>query len=163
MHEAANCGHNEVLQVLLEFKPLLDVPAVGEPEAFAPLHKSIRIGWTETSKLLLSSGADPNVLMAEDMTPLHLAASGGMITELDLLLDWGASMNAQDARLRETPLHKAARNLEMAAIERLCRRGAYIDKRNIDGMTYQEVLECAKRYPNDWHVDPALGSFCYYY
>lgn len=163
VHEAANYGHNEVLRVLLEFKPLLDVPAVREAEAFAPLHLSIRRRWAETTKLLLSSGADPNVLMAEDMTPLHLTASAGMITELGLLLDWGASINAQDAQLRETPLHKAARNLEIAAIQRLCERGADIDMKNIDGMTYQEVLECAKRYPNDWHVDPVLGSFCYFY
>jgi hypothetical protein len=31
--------------------------------------------------------------------------------------------------------------------------------KNIDGITYQEVPECAKRYPNDWHVEPKLGSF----
>lgn len=149
--------------MLLEFKPLLDVPAVGEPEAFAPLHLSVRYGWTETTNLLLSSGADPNVIMNEDMTPLHLAASAGSIIELDLLLDWGASPNSQDARLRETPLHKAARNLEIDAIQRLCERGADTGVKNIDGMTYEEVLECAQRYPNDWLVDPTLGSFCYFY
>ncbi|KAJ6001461.1 hypothetical protein N7522_006688 [Penicillium canescens] len=127
------------------------------------MYLSTRNRLTETTKLLLSNGADPNVLMTEDMTPLHLAASGGMITELDLLLDWGASINAQDARLRETPLHKAARNLETTAIKRLCERGADVDMKNIDGMTYQEVLECAKRYPNDWHVEPKLGSFCSFF
>lgn len=148
--------------MLLEFKPLLDVPAVGEAEAFAPLHLTIRRRLTETTKLLLSSGADPNVLMAEDMTPLHLAASAGRITDIDLLLDWDASINAQDARLRETPLHKAARNLEKDAIQRLCERGADMDIKNIDGMTYQEVVECASRYPHDWHVNPVLGSFCHF-
>ncbi|KAJ6035475.1 uncharacterized protein N7446_010238 [Penicillium canescens] len=163
VHETANWGHNEVLRVLFEFSPLLDVPAVGVGEAYAPMHLSTRNRLTETTKLLLSNGADPNVLMTEDMTPLHLAASGGMITELDLLLDWGASINAQDARLRETPLHKAARNLETTAIKRLCERGADMDMKNIDGMTYQEVLECAKRYPNDWHVEPKLGSFCSFF
>lgn len=163
MHEVAHWGHNEVLRMLLEFKPLLDIPATGEAEAYAPSHLSIRGHLTETTELLLSSGADPNVLMVEDMTPLHLAASAGMITELDLLLDWGASINAQDARLRETPLHKAARNLEIAAIQKLCERGADMDMKNIDEMIYQEVLDCAKRYPNDWHVNPILGSFCSFY
>lgn len=115
------------------------------------------------TRLLLSNDADPNVLMLEDITALHLAAAGGWIDGLNLLLDWDASINAQDARLRETPLHKAARNLEMAAIRRLCARGADTELKNIDGLTYQSVMECAQRNPVDWYVEPKLASFCSFY
>lgn len=115
------------------------------------------------TSLLLINGADPNSLMLEDIAPLHLAAAGGWIDGLNLLLDWGASINAQDARLHETPLHKAARNLEMATIKRLCARGADTELRNIDGLAYESVLECAQRNPKDWHVEPKLASFCSFY
>jgi ankyrin repeat protein len=80
--------------VFLEFKALLNVPAVGEGEAFTPIYLLTRNRLIEATKLLLSNSADLNVLITEDITPLHLATSSGIITELDLLLDWGASINA---------------------------------------------------------------------
>lgn len=111
-------------------------------------------------KLLLSKRADPDIPMLEDITALHLAAAGGLVNELNLLLNWGASPNPQDARLRETPLHKAARNLELEAIENLLLRGAETDVPNIDGRNYEFVLDCAQRYPDDWYISTRLGSFC---
>ncbi|ODM23760.1 hypothetical protein SI65_01349 [Aspergillus cristatus] len=119
VHETAFLNSVEIFKILLEYNPSLNVPAAHEREGFAPLHLSTRARFIEMTRLLLVNDADPNVLMLEDITALHLAAAGGWIDGLNLLLDWGASINAQDARLRETPLHKAARNLEMAAIKRL--------------------------------------------
>lgn len=108
---------------------------------------------------ILIDRANPNSLITRRHHTLHLAAAGGWVDGLDLLLDRGASINAQDARLRETPLHKAARNLEMATIKILCARGTNTELRNIDGLTYESVLGCAQRNPKDWHVEPKLASF----
>ena len=97
------------------------------------------------ASLPLTNEADPNSLMLEDITPLYLAATGGWIDGLNLLLDWGASINAQDAHLRETPLHKTARNLEMTSIKRLCARVADMEPRDIDGLTYESFGMCAAK------------------
>lgn len=160
MHEAATWNHIEIIQILLEYNPLLDVSAIHDPEGCSPLHIATRWGHCEIMKHLLSNGADPNILMVEDITPLHLAAVGGWMNELDLLLDWGAAINVQDARLRETPLHKAARNLELVTIEKLCTRGADTELTNIDGQTYLALLDCARENPGDWYVETRVGSFC---
>lgn len=111
----------------------------------------------------MSSGADPDALMVEDMTALHLAAAMGWVEGITVLLDAGASINARDACTRETPIHKAARNIKMDAIGILGARGADTEIKNIDGQNYQTLLECARRSPDDWRVDPLLGSYCTFY
>jgi ankyrin repeat protein len=156
-------GSIELLQVLLEYEPLLDVPAEYHPRRATPLHIAARYRHLDVLKLLLSSGADPDVLMLEDMTALHLAAAGGWIPGINALVDSGASINPRDACTWETPLHKAARNLEMRAINILCARGADTKTKNVDGQDYQTLMEYARRYPDDWRVDPLFGSFCTFY
>ncbi|RAQ52622.1 ankyrin repeat and socs box protein [Aspergillus flavus] len=165
IHEAANDKPIEILQLLLEYEPVLDVPAVFEPHApgAAPLHLAVRSHSLDALRLLLSSGADPDALMVEDMTALHLAAAMGWVEGITVLLDAGASINARDACTRETPIHKAARNIKMDAIGILGARGADTEIKNIDGQNYQTLLECARRSPDDWRVDPLLGSYCTFY
>ena len=150
---------------MLEYNPLLDVPATYEPSLpeATPLHLAVIRENLEGIKLLLSSGADPDALMVEDITPLHSAAAMGWPDGINALVDAGASMNARDAHTRETPLHKAARNLQMDAIDTLCIRGADTDVKNIDGQKYEALLDCARQYPDDWRVDTRLGSYCTFY
>lgn len=112
---------------------------------------------------LLSSGADPNALMAEDISALHMASADGWDEGIEILLDKGASINVQDQYLRETPLHKAARNIKTGTIELLCARGADQETQNIDGMKYRDVLDCAQQNPRDWFIDPCRASFCTFY
>lgn len=105
-------------------------------------------------RLLLSNGADTENGMFENNTPLHLAAASGWLDGINLLLDSGASIECMDAFLCETPLHKAARNLQTEVCELLLSRGADAEKRNTDGQDYQSILDCARRYPDDWSVRP---------
>ncbi|KAJ6007269.1 hypothetical protein N7540_011245 [Penicillium herquei] len=98
--------------------------------------------------------------MIEDISCLHLAAARGWVDGIFTLLDKGASINAQDLCLHETPLHKAARNCEMNAIRVLSTSGADTTIENLDGLTYEEVLTCAQQSPDDWRVDVMRASFC---
>lgn len=110
-------------------------------------------------KLLLSNGADTENGMFENITPLHLAAANGWLDGINLLLASGASIDSMDAFLGETPLHKAARNLQNQACELLCSCGADTEKRNTDGLNYQDILTCAQRHPYDWSVGPHEAYF----
>lgn len=104
-------------------------------------------------KALLNEGADPNMEgLWEKNTPLHLAAAGGWIEGVRLLLEFGAEIDPIDCFLFETPLHKAARNLEEEVCRLLCEFGADALKRNVDGQDYVGILECARRFPDEWSV-----------
>lgn len=154
----------QLLRILLKYNPLLDAPVSDpyRPEA-APVHLTVRCRQKVLLRDLLSSGADPNALMAEDVSALHLASVDGWDEGIEILLDKGASINVQDRFLRETPLHKAARNIQIGAIDLLCARGADQEKKNVDGMTYREILGYAHQNPQDWYVSPNRASFCTFY
>lgn len=110
-------------------------------------------------KILLQHGADPNGLMLEGITPLHLAAAGGWIPGIELLTEHNVFIDVRDALLQETPLHKAARNREQKSIEKLCELGANQQAKNVDGQTYQGILQCALASPDQWKVPPHLGIY----
>lgn len=56
-------------------------------------------------KKLLDSGIDPNIKDYDrESTPLHWASNKGNIEAIEMLLDAGANINAQNRRGR-TPLH----------------------------------------------------------
>ncbi|ODM14982.1 hypothetical protein SI65_09477 [Aspergillus cristatus] len=158
LHEAVYNGHAELTKLLLDHGALPDIPLI-QPDSKTPLHFAADKQRLGILQLLLRWGADPNSLMLEDMTPLHLAAAGGWAPGISEIVDSGAFIDARDALLHETPLHKAARNRETKAIEELCRLGANSQARNVDGLTYQEILEFAIARPVEWRVGKHLATF----
>ncbi|KAJ5734757.1 hypothetical protein N7533_013160 [Penicillium manginii] len=164
IHECAHGKSVELLYVLLDYKALLDVP-VTDPKFLGafPLHFTARHGGGNKLKVLLDHGADPNVLMAGDISVLHMCAAKNWVDAILNLLDKGALKNTQDLCLRETPLHKAARNQCMDAIRTLCSKGADTTLKNIDGLTFEDILKLAKVDPDGWSVDPAWVTFNPYY
>lgn len=134
-----------------------------EPQGATPLYFAFRDRNIDIANRLLAEGADPNVPIVEDITLLHLAATAGWIEGINALLDRGALINPRDEFLRETPLHKAARNLEEVAIKVLCARGADESLKNLDGLDYRGLLECAERHPDEWRVGDDMGTYCTYY
>jgi G protein-coupled receptor kinase interactor 2 len=69
-----------------------------EIELSKQLHASVRSANLETSLRLLAQGADPNYVHEEkgSTTPLHVAAKFNQAAQVELLLVYGADINAVD-------------------------------------------------------------------
>lgn len=129
------------------------------PVAKTPLHFGVQTQSLEGVELLLRHRVDPNTPMIEDVTPLHQAAAGGWVAGIGILVQYGGYVNARDALLHESPLHKAARNCQRSAIEKLCEAGADQRSRNVDGLSYLELLEFPTADPKEWYVDAHLAIY----
>lgn len=158
MHEAVFAKHIYMLRILIESGALLNLQLI-YPDDKAPLHFAVALKSLEMTTMLLEGGADSNILMVGNISPLHLAAAGGWTQGIDLLLSFGADINAADMFTQETPLHKAARNIRKAAIDKLREQGANEAVENCDGQTYGEILVCAESNPKQWKVHDSRAAY----
>lgn len=93
---AARLGHDDLVQVLLDANPPLDV------------HDAAAVGRTRALAELLDADRDaPNRTASDGETPLHLAAAFGRKDAVELLLDHGADPSVADGDGR-TPSELAA-------------------------------------------------------
>lgn len=107
----------------------------------------------DTLKALLTSGADPNFLDGPaQLHALDFAAIHGRPEIADLLIAFGANMNAKDNHCGETPLHYAisfcqqASRIHLEIVQLLIDRGADVNATDSSGLT---PLDYAKLYaPN---------------
>lgn len=92
LHCAAQYGHTEVVQLLLE--ELTD-PTMRNNKFETPLDLAALYGRLEVVKLLLS--AHPNLLSSNTKkhTPLHLASRNGHLPVVEVLLAAGVDLNYQ--------------------------------------------------------------------
>ncbi len=105
---------------------------------------------TDTLKILLEAGADPNLLDGPvRLRALDYAAMQGRAAVAEILLSHGAKVNASDNLYGKTPLHYAiafclidARG-HQEVIEVLIAHGADVNARDAEGLT---PLELAKRH-----------------
>lgn len=152
LHAAAMAGQAEVVSILLTNGAKVDaLDNTGRTPLLSFM--SGDVGDVDTLIALLEGGADPNRL--DGPTPYHpldYAAMHGRVDAADLLIAFGANMNAIDNLRGETPLHYAiaacqfapAGHLEVAQL--LIDRGADVNARDAKGLT---PLDYAKRYvPN---------------
>lgn len=88
-------------------------------------------------RLLLSAGADANVVDLELQTPLHVAILGGMHEVAELLLDAKAdlSLGCKAFGANNTALHQATILRDVRMIKLLAKHGADVDARGRDGWT----------------------------
>jgi hypothetical protein len=99
LHSAAYYGDLEMVQVLLDYR--VDVNAQDE-YGFTSLSRASQGYYpnnTKAVRLLLDHGADPNIRTWKPdggSTPLHLAVRNGKIDIARLLLEHGASVEAQN-------------------------------------------------------------------
>ncbi|GAB1208351.1 hypothetical protein APSETT445_007099 [Aspergillus pseudonomiae] len=159
IHEAVTNEQMGALELLVSHGALLDI-ATMQPESKTALHFAVERQRIDMVELLLKSGANPQYLMIEDVTPLHLAAAGGWILGIEMLAkSWDVPLDPRDTLLLETPLHKAARNRHVEAIDRLSALGANRKARNVDGQTCEELLACSLANPGQWDVPKHLATW----
>ena len=105
LYEAANRGHTEIVQLLLQ--------AGADPDksnnlGWTPLHAAVANNHRDVAKLLLENGADPHVADDYDgWTPLHTATHYGQMIMVQLLLDGGADPH-KASKTGRTPVSIAA-------------------------------------------------------
>ncbi|XP_066556316.1 ankyrin repeat and SOCS box protein 16 [Amia ocellicauda] len=99
------------------------------------LHDACTGGHTDCVNLLLSYGANPNILSSEGCAPLHLCSTPKTYQCAKLLVEYGATVNIHTKDSQLTPLHVAAKQgLEEHLALYLC-HGADIFSRNREGET----------------------------
>ncbi|KAI5850552.1 ankyrin repeat-containing domain protein [Morchella snyderi] len=99
----------------------------------------------EDVRLLIDSGADVDARNKSGATPLHLAARGGNLGTLTLLLEYGAEMGALDVNQMSVMHHAATSWYRLDAISFLIDRGLSIEERDIKQRT---PLHHAARIPD---------------
>jgi len=140
LNAASFHGHWRLCKFLLQRGADVNRPQqdTGETPLHAALCKTDRVVYDRVLKVLLSHGANPNVVTKNNVetggfmrdcrtkgeTPLHRAAAFGDEETIKLLVDAGAIINATDAN-GDTPLSWASWHLRPAAILRLLCYGEF--------------------------------------
>lgn len=131
---AANLGLSEMVQLLISYGAEVNRGNFINGYRMAPLLQAVVKGHTETAKILLQSGADPNVTNQLRQTPLHDAALFGFLEIGQALIERGADLDVQD-HILNTPLHHATQDGHLAFISLLIQHGADRHIKNEGGAT----------------------------
>lgn len=157
LYEAAAMGETELVKKLLPESP--EGAKAVAPDGFTVLGLAVYFGRTETAKLLLEEGAQPDTSSANQFKvwPIH-SASAHRDPEVSfelvkLLLDWKANPNAVQAG-GWTPLHQAAAHGREESAKILLEHGASLTAKSDDGRT---PLEMARAKGHD-ALEPLLGG-----
>lgn len=143
LHQAANCGHMDVLHALIEAK--LNVNAISN-SGQTPLYWAASKGYIEAVRALLSAGANPSSGNDRARNPIHEAAYNGHLDVVNLLIRERADVNGTNA-YDSTPLHLASASGRVEMIHTLLRAGADVNVRNKGGGTPYDIArseECRK-------------------
>ena len=104
LHRAADKGHTAIVKLLLKYSA--DLNARGS-DGYTSLYMATNNGHTEIIQILLEHGADPSIPTTDScQVPLHIAAYKNNKAAVQLLLAWGATLDAKNNAHR-TPLDLA--------------------------------------------------------
>jgi len=130
LHEAARKGDLPLIKDLVEYRGV-DVNA-SISGGIRALHYAAQFGYLDIVSYLLCHGASIDVATREGTRPVHLAAKKGYVPVLRSLIQFrdkrnvDPDPNVQDMR-GYTPLHYAAQNGHLQAVQYLHAWGACID------------------------------------
>jgi ankyrin repeat protein len=143
LHEAASGGHNDVVEALLAAGAIIDTR--NTTRGFPPLYLSIYHDYVDTTKLLLSYGADSEIRDEDDNTALLVAMKYCDRTSCrdivrDLLeRDVSLSEHKADVNVRDntgvTPLHIAVRRGQEDVVKMLVLHHATPNTKDNEGLT----------------------------
>lgn len=108
-------------------REFLDFVNAPQADGSTALHWAVRADDLETTQLLLSAGASPEVRNVAGATPLLLAAMNGNASIIDLLIRGGADANAPLTVHGDTALMMAARTGKTDAVRTLLDHGADVN------------------------------------
>jgi ankyrin repeat protein len=106
------------------------------------LHYLCTADMADLAEKVIIAGADVSLANNAGQTPLHLAAGGGILSVIRLLLDKGAKINAQDME-DKSPLIYAIENDQADAAEYLLISGADKHSRTITGLFPRDFIKAA--------------------
>jgi ankyrin repeat protein len=107
LHAAAINARSEIIGILLEFDPTLDVN-VQDVNGKTTLHDAARSGSASTVRVLLLHGADPTIKDSYGRTPIHVARETNQPDIVKILrgAQLAEKMRASDADLPSQPLRR---------------------------------------------------------
>ncbi|GAA6229902.1 ankyrin repeat and SOCS box protein 16-like [Lates japonicus] len=142
---AASRGHAGCVEELL----FRGAEVNDDPGGSTALHDACVGGHDVCVRLLLSHGADPELLAADGSAPLHLCTSAQSFQCAELLLDGGAEVNVRMRESRLTPLHVAARRGLEEHVELFLSHGADVLATNREGETPLNAACAAAERPSE--------------
>ncbi|KXK57410.1 MAG: Ankyrin repeats (3 copies) [Chlorobi bacterium OLB7] len=124
LHAAATEGKIDVVTFLLSNKAAVDPR---DNFGATPLYLAVQNDHELVIRHLLARDANPSAATNDGLTPLHWAALRGTLTNAELLLQHGASVNARSKVQQITPLHEtwSGNRADMAKL--LVRYGADVN------------------------------------
>jgi ankyrin repeat protein len=134
-----NNNVDEIKNCLKQFD-LNNVSDLGDTVLMA----SIRNNSLEILKILLESGANPNISDSGGWFPLHFAVQKGCIDIVKTLIDFGADINKGDLNTERTPLQVAITSNssnKQIIVDFLVSNGADLNKQNIKGVSSIRLAE----------------------
>ncbi|XP_058447921.1 serine/threonine-protein phosphatase 6 regulatory ankyrin repeat subunit A isoform X2 [Malaya genurostris] len=151
MHIASLNGHAECATTLFKKGVYLHMPNKGGARS---IHTAAKYGHVGIISTLLNKGEKVDVPTNDNYTALHIAVRSAKPAVVETLLGFGAEVHVRGGKLRETPLHIAARvrDGDRCALM-LLKSGASANKTTDDGQTPVHV---AAKYGNVLTLDQLL-------
>ncbi|XP_026842997.1 serine/threonine-protein phosphatase 6 regulatory ankyrin repeat subunit A isoform X2 [Drosophila persimilis] len=106
MHIASLNGHAECATMLFKKGVYLHMP---NKDGARSIHTAAAYGHTGIINTLLQKGEKVDVTTNDNYTALHIAVESAKPAVVETLLGFGADVHVRGGKLRETPLHIAAR------------------------------------------------------
>ena len=130
----ASCGKNALVRILIKFGARLDhADSCGRTALHFAIMESTKNDTSTAEILLLSAGADANVMDKYGYSPLYLACERGKTELVNLLLSRGA--NPTTGTIVKYPIHAACRGQYYDSVKLLLEYNADVTVRDKNGKT----------------------------